>query len=361
MALTVVGRSARTVAISPGGSTDRSPRETPRRPRSALPRPEVRTLRCGIPLWVIPRRVLPIVAATFILGGEARRAAGRPSRAWPSLTANVMDEGTTTRSSLDLALASEGMGTHLSTSCGWDGSYVSLQCLAPHLPASLDLAVDVLRDPTFPASEFERVHGQTLAALRAEHDSAEARTYRGLLRALYDREHPYRLPLDGDEATVAPLSRDDLRWFHERYHGPSQGGCIVAGDVDPGRRWPRRLDERLAGWSSPRSRRRQSAVPDLAVARDPPHRYRPGQRRAVVRVGHVGLARLDPDFTDALVLNQILGGQFSSRLNTKLREEKGFTYGIRSQFDCRRGPDRSTIAALAPDRSAGRCARRPPP
>jgi predicted Zn-dependent peptidase len=263
-----------------------------------------------------------------------------------------MDEGTATRSSFDLAREAEEMGTSLSTSCGWDGSYVSLQCLAPHLPASLDLAADVLRNPTFPASEFERIHGQTLAALRAERDSAEARTYRGLLRALYDREHPYRLPLDGDEATVAPLSRDDLRRFHERFHGPSQGACIAAGDVEPDA-LAEALDERLAGWSGPSVARPSVASPD----RDGRPRIllldRPGAAQAVVRVGHVGLRRLDPDFTDVLVLNQVLGGQFTSRLNTRLREEKGFTYGVRSHFDCRRGPGPFSIgASLQTDRLA---------
>ncbi len=263
-----------------------------------------------------------------------------------------MDEGTTTRSALDLALAAEEMGTSLSTSCGWDGAYVSLQCLTPHLPASLDLAVDVLRNPTFPASEFERIHAQTLAALRAERDSAEARTYRGLLRALYEHGHPYRLPIDGDEALVARLTRDDLRGFHQRFHGPGQAACIAAGDVDPDA-LARALDERLAGWTGPEVAPPERATPDRATRPRILLIDRPGAAQAVVRVGHVGLRRLDPDFTDVMVLNQVLGGQFTSRLNSKLREEKGFTYGVRSHFDCRRGAGPFFIgASLQTDRLA---------
>ena len=348
VALTVVGRSADTVA--PGPALDRTavPKSAPAAPFRA-PRPEVRTLRCGIPLWVIPRRDLPIVAGTFILGGgAARQPADREGLA--QLTANLMDEGTRTRSSHDLAREAEEMGTSLTTSCGWDGSYVSLQCLSPHLPASLDLAVDVLRNPSFPEPEFERVHGQTLAALRAERDSAEARAYRALLRAIYGSEHPYRVPIDGEEAQVARLTRDDPRRFHDRFHGPSGAACVVAGDVDPDR-LAEALDERLAGWSGPDAEPLAVATPERGTRPRILLLDRPGAPQAVVRVGHVGLRRLDPDFMDMLVLNQLLGGQFTSRLNAKLREEKGFTYGVRSHFDCRRGAGPFSIgASLQSDR-----------
>ncbi len=152
-------------------------------PRRSLPgpNPEMTMLRCGLPLWVIPRRDLPIVAATIALGGGAGMhppRLGRPGRA----TTAMMDEGTATRSSIELARAAEEMGTSLSSSCGWDGAYVGFQSLTPHWLASLDLAVDVLRNPTFPESEWTRIHGQTLAGLKSERDSAEARAHRGLLR-----------------------------------------------------------------------------------------------------------------------------------------------------------------------------------
>jgi predicted Zn-dependent peptidase len=341
VALEVIGDKGPATVVPP---LDRSsPPVSPPAARFRAPRPEARVLRCGLPLWVIPRRELPIVATTIVLaGGATRDPADRGGLA--QLGATMMGEGTTTRSSLELARAAEEMGTSLSTSCGWDGSYVSLQCLTPHLLPSLDLAVDVIRNPTFPATEWERVHGQTLAGLRAERDSADARGYRGLLRALYGPEHPYRLPIDGEEETVARIGRDDLRRFHDRYHGPSQASCIVAGDVDFDR-IAEALDERLAGWTGPAVERPEVATP----ARGERPRIllldRPGAPQAVVRVGHVGLPRLDPDFTEVLVLNQILGGQFTSRLNGKLREEKGFTYGIRSNFDCRRGAGPFSVAA----------------
>jgi predicted Zn-dependent peptidase len=348
VALTVDGRKPATTVPPLDRSTP-----PPSRPAAAFraPLPEVRTLRFGLPLWVFPCHDLPVVAATLVLGGGAAvQADDRGGLA--QLTASLMDEGTASRTALQIAEAAEGMGTSLSTSCGWDGSYVGFQCLTPHLAATLDLAVDVLRNPSFPEAEWQRVRGQTLAALRAERDRAEVRAYRGLLQALYPAGHPYRLPIDGDEDTVSGLGRDDLVRFHGTFYGPSQAAWVVAGDVDPDAA-AEALDARLDGWAGPESAHPE--VPRPAPSSRPRILLldRPGAAQAAVRVGHVGLHRLDPDFTDVLVLNHILGGQFNSRLNTKLREEKGFTYGVRSHFDTRRGAGPFSVSAgVQTDRAA---------
>ncbi len=346
--LTVLGRKPATVAAT----LDRSvpPGPAPASPFRA-PAPEVRRLRSGVPLWVLPRRDLPIVAASFVLdAGASAHGPGRGGLA--GLTADLMDEGTRSRTAHQIALAAEGMGTSLSVEAGWDGAYVGLQCLTPHLAASLDLAVDVLREPTFPAEEFDRVHAQTLAGLRAERDGAEARAGRALLRALFAADHPYRLPVDGDEGTVSRLTADDLRAFHRSRYLPAGAACVVAGDVDPDE-VAALLDARLGDWSG-----RPDPRPSITRA-DRPGRSRlllldrPGAPQAVVRVGHVGTHRLDPDYLDLTVWNQILGGQFTSRLNAKLREEKGFTYGVRSHFDFRKGAGPFLVSAsLQSDRLA---------
>jgi predicted Zn-dependent peptidase len=346
--LTVLGNKA--ALIAPPLDRTTAPATAPAVSFRA-PIPERRTLRCGAPLWVIPRRDLPIVAATVVVAAGAG-AHGSDRGGLASLTAGMMDEGTTSRSSVELAEAAESMGTSLSVSCGWDGSYVSMQCLTPHLEASLDLAADVLLHPTFPETEWDRVRGQHLAGLKAERDSAEARAYRGLLRALYGSDHPYASAIDGEEETAARLTLDDLRGFYRRSYRPGQAAWVVAGDVDPDR-IAEALDDRLADWSGASAPAPDVPRPALGDAPRILLLDRPGAPQAVVRVGHVGVPRLHADETDLLVLNQILGGQFTSRLNTKLREEKGFTYGIRSQFDFRRGPGPfSVTASLQTDRLA---------
>ncbi len=346
--VSVLGRKARSTAPP----VDRSIRPGPA-PASAFlaPRPEIRTLKNGASLWIIPRRDLPIVAASAVVTAGAS-AHGPDSAGLASLTANMMDEGTEHFSAADLALAAENMGTNLSTNCGWDGSYVTLQCLSPHLDRSLELAVEILLRPTFPEPEFARIMGQTLASLKAERDSADSLAYRGLIRAVYGADHPYRTPVDGDESTVAKLSRDDLKRFHRSQYRPDRAAFVVAGDVDPDR-LADSLEARLSGWS-------EAGGPPPAVPEAPRRDGRrlllidrPGAPQAVVRVGHAGPPRRHEDHDALMLFNQILGGMFTSRLNAKLREEKGFTYGIRSSFDSRRGPGPFSIAAsLQADRLA---------
>jgi predicted Zn-dependent peptidase len=349
LVLEVIGNTS-AVRVPSGPALDRSILLiSPPAARFRAPRPTVQVLACGIPLWVIQHRDLPIVAATLVLdGGASRDPASKGGLA--HMTATMLSEGTATCTALELARAAEEMGTSLGSSCGWDGSYVTFRCLTPHRDATLDLAVDLACNPAFPASEWERVQGQTLAALRAERDSAEARTHRSLLRALYGPEHPYGLPIDGGETSVAALARTDLESFHRCYHGPAQAAWVVSGDVDPDS-LAAALDQRLAGWTGERVERAEVPSPTLGNHPRILLLDRPGALQAVVRAGHVGLRRLDPDFTDVLVLNQVLGGQFTSRLNTRLREEKGFTYSVRSHFDCRRGAGPFSItAAVQPDR-----------
>ena len=168
----------------------------------------------------------------------------------------------------------------------------------------------------------------------------------------FDAGHPYRFPLGGTEESVREIGLEDLKAFHARYLVPGRAAGVVAGDVDP-ETVAEELDRRLAGWSGP-----DVTPPPLPTAGLSPHPRillldRPGAPQAVVRAGHRGIARLDASFDHLLIFNQILGGQFTSRLNEKLREERGFTYGVRSQFECRRSPGPFSIgASLQSDRLA---------
>jgi predicted Zn-dependent peptidase len=307
------------------------------------PLPRQLTLRCGIPVWVFPRNELPTVAGAIVVcGGGGLQEAGQSGLT--QLTLDMLEEGTTSRSAAQIAIEAESNGVNVSASCGWDSAYVSFRCLKDELPSAFDLSIDILRNPTFPESEWQRVRGQTLAALQAERDSAEARAYRALLEALYAEHHPYRYPLVGTLASVDRLTRVDVADFHARYLVPSRAAVVIAGDVDPDT-VADELDLRLSSWTGP-----IVSFPTVAATgRNQSPRLllldRPGAPQAVVRIGHAGLTRIDPAFEQALLLNQILGGQFTSRLNTKLREERGLTYGVRSQFDCRRGAGPFTIGA----------------
>jgi len=339
VSLSVVGRPKRTSPPLDRSLPPASASPIPYRP----PLPRQLTLRCGIPLWVFPRREMPTVAGAIVIGGGAAlEAPGHPGLT--QLTLEMLEEGTTTLSAAQIADQAESRGATIGASCGWDAAYVSFRCLASELPITLDLAVDILRNPTFPETEWQRVRAQTLAALQSERDNAESRAYRALLEALYGQHHPYRYPLAGTIDGVSRVAREDLIEFHARYLVPSRAAVVVAGDVDPDA-LAGELDRRLSSWNGP-----SVSLPTIADAeRSGSPRllliHRPGAAQAVVRVGHAGLTRTDPAFEPAILLNQILGGQFTSRLNAKLREESGLTYGVRSQFDCRRGAGPFTIGA----------------
>jgi zinc protease len=348
VALSVIGRGGSGTGLAAAPDRKAVP-ERLESPRFAAPLPEALQLRSGMPLWVFPRRELPTVAGSIVIpgGGGLQRA---EQGGLAQLTADMLDEGTTTRSAADIAMAVEAMGASISASCGWDGIYVGFRCLASDLETMLDLAADILINPTFPDVEWRRVHAQTLAALRAERDSAEARAYRALLRALYGTGHPYGVPLGGTEEIVRGLVADDLKSFHARHLVPGESSVVVAGDVDPAA-LAETLDRRLDGWRGAVDRR--PTLPDAPLSQQPRILLldRAGAPQAVVRAGHRGIARLDPSFDHLLLFNQVLGGQFTSRLNEKLREERGFTYGVRSQFECRRFPGPFSIgASLQSDR-----------
>ncbi len=283
-----------------------------------------------------------MTGSIVIAGGASHQ--GPEQCGLASLMLAMLDEGTTSRSAEQIALAAESMGATISAGCTWDGSWVSFKCLKRDLLPSLDLTADILLHPAFPEHEWNRVRGQTLAGLLSERDSAEARAHRALLLALYPQEHPYRFPLDGTEASVGRFDRAELARFHGRYLVPGQATIIVAGAVDPNS-LAAELDRRLGTWMVADAG--LPALPAVAISTRPRLLVldRPGAQQAVVRVGHVGIARSSKSYENALVANHILGGQFASRLNSRLREERGLTYGIRSRFDCRRHAGPFSISA----------------
>jgi predicted Zn-dependent peptidase len=340
ISLAVQGRS--TAIVTP--SLDRN--DAPTSPAPAAyrpPRPDISTLRCGIPLWSFPRHDLPTVAGIIVIKGGA--SLDRPGQeGLTHLTTSMLEEGTTTRTAAEIAQAIESMGATISANCGWDGAWVSFKCLKSDLLATLDLVADCLLNPTFPEPEWQRVRGQALAALKAERDSAESRAYRAFLKAIYADGHPYRFPMAGTDESVGRLDRTDLANYRGRYLIPSSAAVVVAGDADPDA-LALELDRRLSSWNGAGADSPAIALPADA---DRPRLLlldRPGAPQAVLRAGHLGVSRTDPAFDQLLVLNQLFGGQFTSRLNAKLREERGLTYGIRSHFDCRRGAGPFSLGA----------------
>lgn len=219
-----------------------------------------------------------------------------------------------------------------------DATFVSAQCLTDKLPALLELLADVVKNPAFDAKELERERKKRLTSLAQEADSPARVLGRRVAAALYPAGHPYASPLIGDEAAVKTLSRAELVAFHREHFAPDAMTLVFAGDITK----ERAVAEvtRVFGGMSGKAKARKVPAPPPAPAAAAPRVVlvdRPGAPQSTVAVALPGLPRNDPDYDAMRVLNTLLGGQFSSRLNLTLREKHAYTYGARSSFDTRRG------------------------
>lgn len=317
------------------GHTSRPPEPGDIRPFSF---PEVipDTLENGLQTRVARLSRVPMASATVVLNaGESWLSDQRAGLA--VVTGDCLEGGTERRSGADLAEALESLGADLSVSTGWDSTTVSLSCHADRLPEAFPLLAEVIREPAFPEEEVARVRNQQLASLEQRKMVPSKLAVDHALRAIYAQGVPFGRPVHGVSEAVAEMDPGSARSFVDEAYRPGDGGLVVAGDVDP-EEILEHARSHLGGWSGvgrgrpefetePRSRERRVVVVD-----------RPGSVQSELRLGHVGIQRASDDYFSLLVFNALLGGTFTSRLNQRLREERGFTYGVRSRFSTRRLP-----------------------
>jgi zinc protease len=219
---------------------------------------------------------------------------------------------------------------------GWDSTNVSLSTLTKHLDTALDIYADVIVNPTFPEAEVESVRRRTLGSFVQR--KSNPNLISGLVydRILYGKNHPYGRQLSGDEATIKAITRDDLVKNYESTYRPNNAVLIVVGDVDSKSLMPK-LEKAFANW-------KPGAVPSGTLPEAPRLDKtgiylvdRPNSAQSVVSIGQIGVSRDNPDYFPLQVMNSILGGQFSARVNMNLREDKGYTYGARTGYVYRRG------------------------
>jgi len=324
-------------AASKAKSGDRSllPKEKPD-PKFTLPPVQRRKLSNGLEVLVVEHHELPVVSLNLV---TKMGAAGDPSgkAGLASLTADMLDEGTTTRSSLEISDQLARIGSSLQVGAGWDSTTASMRALTRHLDRALEIYADVITNPAFPDKDLGRLRAQRLAALRQQRDDPNSVASQVFQSVLYGREHPYGHPLSGDEASLQSLGAGDVRGFYESYFRPNNSSLIVVGDVKPDQ-LVAKLEKALAGWKS-------AHVPAVDVSAAPAQRDRgaiylvdrPGSVQSIIQIGQVGVPRSSPDYFPIFVMNRILGGASSARINLNLREEKGYTYGAGSSFSFRRG------------------------
>jgi zinc protease len=316
-------------------------------PPFAVPRVQTVTLGNGLKLHVVERREIPKVAvALLVKRGATAEAPGRSGLA--SMTAEMLEEGTATRTSLQIEAELDRVGSHLSAGGSREWSAVSLDALTRHLPESLDLMADVLLHPSFPGEELERLRKQRLDGILQERVSPSAIAGKAVRKSLFGAAHPYGWPIVGNESSVVEMSRPELEQFYLKHYAPDASALIMVGDVSLEE--AENLAERCLGsWTVETFG--DVNVPPVA----PPKRAtffidRAGAAQSEIRVAMLAPPRSTPDYHVLEVLNTVLGGGFSGRLNLNLREDKGYTYGAFSSI--RYGISQSLFLSSAPVESS---------
>ena len=257
-----------------------------------------------------------------------------------SLMARALTEGTSRHDAIELTEASERLGASLHAEAGWDGLSISVEVPAERLSAALELAAEVAIEPSFPAADVERQRDERLNDLLQAKADPRRRADDGFVETIYAPGSTYGRPSAGTEETVPKLDAEACRVIHGRRLDPSRMTLIVGGDLGAVDEDVRSIvEERFGAWQ--RNPAAEAPIePHVEAARDGRIVrviHRPGSVQTEIRIGHLGVRRRIPDFHAVSVMSAILGGLFNSRLNRKLREEKGYTYGAGAGYDMRRG------------------------
>jgi|HubBroStandDraft_3_1064219.scaffolds.fasta_scaffold35318_2 zinc protease len=320
------------------------------------------TLSSGLEVYAGRLAGVPLVslALLFPAGAQNDPATGA---GLATLTGALIDEGTRQRSALEIAASVERLGGQLGSGADWDAGYIAAGLLAKDMPAAIELLAELAAEPSFPPAEVERIRRLRLAELLRRSHLPSALADDELLRAVYGGT-VYAHPLLGTEPSVARLERDRIVEFFERHYRVRGAALIAVGDLDPERFLAAAEDAfspaagRTGGPDDPPLPRH--TPPAIALQPLPGITVhvvdRPGAAQTELRLGHAGIPRTHADHTATGVMNTILGGKFTSRINMNLRERHGYTYGATSHFSQRLGPGPFTVSAAVATESAGAAA-----
>ena len=312
------------------------PRESPPPPlparQATFPPYEIRTLSNGLQVVVVMHHEQPAVNLRFI---TAAGAASDPldKKGVGALAAQLLGQGTTTRTATEIAETIDYVGGILDVGAGTDLSFVNVLVMRDSFDLAAELVAEIVRRPSFAPQEIERQRQQVLSGLQVSYDDP---TYLASIvfgRLVYG-SHAYGLPHNGNERTVRAITRQDLQAFHEAHYAPNNALLGIVGDIDAETAFA--TAERVFGdWE-------RKVVPELTSPSLPEPTQRlvivdkPGSTQTAIRVGHLGLARTSPDFLAFDVAMKILGGEGGNRLGGVLRTERSLTYSASADVASRR-------------------------
>lgn len=329
------------IVVSPSaavaqGKPDRSkPPAIGPAPSLKLPAIQKQKLSNGLQVWLVEHHEVPLAQVNLIVrSGSAADPIGKYGVG--SLAAAMLDEGAGTRNSLELADALEFLGANLSTTSSFDYSAIRLSVPVSKLADALPLMADVALRPTFPASDLDRLKKERLTALLQARDNPAALIQLAFPRIVFGPTHRYGTSANGLPPAIESFTVADLQNFYRAHYRPDNATLLVVGDVTLASIMPM-LEKQFGAW---KAEGMAPLVADVPMAPQLTSRAvyiidKPEAPQSQIRIGWVGVPRSTGDYAALEVLNTILGGSFTSRLNQNLREEHGYSYGASSAFDMR--------------------------
>lgn len=309
----------------------------PSAPRSVtLPKPVEKTLKNGLRVIVIERGEVPLAAAQLLVktGGEADPA---ELAGLANLTADLLTEGTATRTAPQIAEAVEMLGGSIESGGLWDASAARVSVMSEKLDPAMAILADIVRNPSFKDEEIERQRQQLLDQLSVDM-SNPGRLARFVASRVVFGSSPYGHLLSGTPETIARIDRNAIIKFHQTFYRPDNAILVVGGHIKPDAAF--RLAEKVFGdWARPSAPLPTATIKDTAILSQHVPRVlvidKPDAGQAAVVLVRTGLKRTDPDYYRGIVTNSVLTG-YSGRLNQEIRIKRGLSYGARSSLDVRR-------------------------
>lgn len=307
-----------------------------------FPKFERRTLTNGLELVIAPIHKLPVVTVLAVVNaGATLDPPGQEGLA--QLTAEALREGTATHSGVDIVESVELLGSSLEAGADWDSTVVSMTLLSERLADGLSLMAEVLTSPSFPEHEVERLKAERLAERMQILSEPRALADESFSGFLYTSDSRYGEPMSGSSASISGITRANVADFFRSRYTPDSVTIIMAGDIDCVAA-EKLISETLGDWTGKSEKISINVAKEARVEPALEIVAKPDSAQAELRLGHKGMLRSHPDYFRVVVMNAILGGLFSSRINLNLREQHGYTYGASSFFDWRRDEGPFVIA-----------------
>jgi zinc protease len=307
-------------------------------PDAQFPALERATLSNGLKLVLARRTSIPQVELDLLLdAGYASDQFALPGTA--SLAMSMLDEGTATRSALQISDRLADLGATLGTASRLDVSSVSMQALTAQLDPSLELYADVILHPAFRQADLERLRKQRIAQIQREKADPVGMALRVFPKVVFGEGHAYANPWTGTgtEASAAKITRADIVKFHQTWFKPNHATLIVTGATTMAEIRPR-LERLFAGWK-PGDVPRKNIAPVASPAATSVYLLdRPGSLQTVLIAGDIAPPKANPDEPAIETMGAVLGSDFGSRINMNLREDKHWSYGAFSFIRDARGP-----------------------